>query len=256
MHPEGEQTLLRVYLRSMDRHGWGRAAQVLLRSAMKHKLVGATLFDALCGLDCAGRILEPRWWHLARSVPVVLEVFDSSRAIGSFLPAIAEIMPRGLATLEPAHVLAERRRKADAEAIDRKLQSPDPPGRWANLPSPEEFPLMRQTVEGQLLRVFIDASDRVGGERVYRVILRKAKEMELAWVGVFRPDTGFGVHNRLHSATGEYTADQPMVVEIIDTAGKIQEIMPFLDQVVEEGLITTEGVRLLRFGEPLAEANQ
>ena len=115
---------------------------------------------------------------------------------------------------------------------------------------------MRQSVDGQLLRVFIDASDRFEGERVYRVILKKAKELTLTWAGVFRPDKGFGVHNRLHSAIGEYTADQPLVVEIIDSADKIEALLPFLDRVVDEGLITTEGVRLLRYGNPPAEGDQ
>ena len=77
-----------------------------------------------------------------------------------------------------------------------------------------------------------------------------------AWAGVIRPDKGFGVHNRLHSATGEYETDTPIVVEVIDTAAKVQEMLPFLDEVVEEGLITTEGVRLLRYGPWPAEAGQ
>jgi PII-like signaling protein len=107
---------------------------------------------------------------------------------------------------------------------------------------------MRQSLEGQLLRVFIDAGDHVHGEPLYRVILRRAKELCLAWAAVIRPDKGFGVHNRLHAATGEYGTDVPLVVEVIDTAAKIGELVRFLDQVVEEGLITTEGVRLLRYG--------
>ncbi len=220
------------------------------------KLAGATLIQAQCGLDATGQILEPRWWQLVRRVPVVLEIFDSPRAIGAFLPVIAGIVPNGLVTLERAHVRAERRRPDEANAVARRLENSASPSPWGNLPSAEEFPIMRQSVEGQLLRVFIDASDRFEGERVYRVILNKAKELALAWVGVFRPDKGFGVHNRLHSATGEYTTDQPLVVEIIDSAGKIEALLPFLDRVVAEGLITTEGVRLLRYGNAPAESDQ
>jgi uncharacterized protein len=248
MRLEGEQTLLRVYLRNTDRHGWGQLPQYLMRRAMDLKLEGATLVKARCGLDVTGRLLEPKWWYLVRRVPVVLEVFDSPRAIGAFLPVLAAHLTEGLASLERAHVLVHRRERAQAEWVARRLEVPGPPTPWANLPSPEEFPVMRQSVEGQLLRVFIDASDQVGGERVYRVILRRAKELGLAWAGVVRPDKGFGAHNRLHSASGEYETDTPLVVEVIDTTAKIREVLPFLDQVVGEGLITTEGVRLLRYG--------
>jgi PII-like signaling protein len=248
MRLEGEQTLLRVYLRSTDRHGWAQLSQFLMRRAMERKLEGATLVRAVCGLDVTGRLLEPHWWHLVRQVPVVIEVFDSPKAIGSFLSVLETHVPDGLASLERAHVLIHRRRKDEVEQIARRLEVPGPPIPWANLPDPEEFPVMRRSLEGQLLRVFIDASDHLRGEPLYRVILRRAKEMGLAWAGVFRPDKGFGAHNRLHSASGEYETDTPIVVEVIDTAAKIEELLPLLDQLVDEGLITTEGVRLLQYG--------
>src|SRR6516225_8324960 len=83
MRLEGEQTLLRVYLRNTDKHGWGPLAQFLLRRAMDQRLEGATLIRCESGLDLAGRLLEPRWWSLVRRVPEVLEVFDSPRAVGA-----------------------------------------------------------------------------------------------------------------------------------------------------------------------------
>jgi uncharacterized protein len=248
MRLEGEQTLLRLYLRNTDRHGWAPLPQFLLRRAVDQKLEGATLVRAVCGLDVSGRLLEPRWWYLVRRVPVILEVFDSPKAIGSFLNVLADHVHAGLASLERAHVLVHRRKKDQADRVSRRLEVSGPPTPWANLPDPQEFPAMRQSLEGQLLRVFIDASDNVRGEPLYRLILRRAKETGLAWAGVIRPDQGFGAHNRLHSATGEYETDTPIVVEVIDTAVRIQELLPFLDEVIEEGLITTEGVRLLRYG--------
>lgn len=248
MRLEGEQALLRVYLRNTDRHGWKSLPPYLLRRAMGAGLEGATLYRAQCGLDTTGRLLEPRWWSLVRRMPVVLEVFDSPRAVGAFLGVLAEYVSEGLASLERAHVLAHRRKPEQAAAVARRLEVPARADPWAHLPSPEEFPIMRQSLEGQLLRVFIDAGDHVRGEPLYRVILRRAKELGLAWAGVIRPDKGFGAHNRLHAATGEYETDVPLVVEVIDTAAKIEELLPFLDQVIEEGLITTEGVRLLRYG--------
>lgn len=248
MRLEGEQTLLRVYLRNTDRHGWGALAHFLLRRAVDARLEGATLFRAECGLDTTGRLLAPRWWSVVRRVPVVLEVFDSPRAVGAFLGVLAESVTEGLASVERAHVLAHRRKRDQLGDVAGRLEAPGPPSPWAHLPSPEEFAVMRQSLDGQLLRVFIDAGDHVRGEPLYRVILRRAKELGLAWAGVIRPDKGFGAHNRLHAATGEYETDVPLVVEVIDAAARIQELLPFLDEVVAEGLITTEGVRLLRFG--------
>ena len=64
-----------------------------------------------------------------------------------------------------------------------------------------------------------------------------------------RPEAGFGRIIAFIPRCGEYAIDQPILVEIVDTTDKIQIMLPFLDEVVGEGLITIEGVRLLRFGQ-------
>jgi PII-like signaling protein len=36
------------------------------------------------------------------------------------------------------------------------------------------------------------------------------------------------------------------VVEIVDASEKIESLLPFLDEAVAEGLVTTESVRMIR----------
>jgi PII-like signaling protein len=254
MRFEGEQTLLRVYMRSTDRSGWPNTADALLDRALSQKLAGATLSPGICGLDVTGHLLEPHWWSLVRPVPVIVEIFDSPRSIGAFLPSVAEIVHEGLATLERAHVLVHRRRDDPSGPVGRRVEVPAAPQPFANLPSPEEFPIMKQSEEGQLLRIFVDNSDQLGNERLYKAILHKAHELGLTWAAVLRPETGFGAHQRFHSTRGEYVMDQPILVEIVDTAAKIQSLLPFLDEAVGEGLITIEGVRLFRYRQNQPEA--
>jgi PII-like signaling protein len=246
MRFEGEQTLLRVYLRNTDRSGWHNTADAILNRALAQSLAGATLCPGICGLDVTGHLVEPHWWSLVRLVPVIVEIFDSPRSIGEFLPTLNEIVHEGLATLERAHVLVHRGRDNRASPMTRYLEMPFLPSPFVNLPSPEEFPIMQQSEEGQLLRIFIDNSDTWGEERLYKAIVHKAHEFGLTWAAVFRPESGFGAHHRFHSMRGEYVIDQPILVEIVDSSEKIQSLLPFLNEAVGEGLITLEGVRLLR----------
>ena len=48
--------------------------------------------------------------------------------------------------------------------------------------------------------------------------------------------------------------DVDCVVELVDSAAKIQSLLPFLDEAVQEGLITIEAVRVLRYRHNRAEA--
>lgn len=108
---------------------------------------------------------------------------------------------------------------------------------------------MRRAEDGQLLRIFVDHSDLWNQEPLHRAILQKAREVGVASAMVFRADSGFGAHHRLHSSRGEYVSDQPMLIEIVDATAKIESLLPHLDEMIGEGLVTIEGVRLLRFGQ-------
>jgi hypothetical protein len=104
---------------------------------------------------------------------------------------------------------------------------------------------------GRLLRVFIGESDRYEGMPLYEWIVRQARKEGLAGATVLRGMEGFGAHSRLHTAKIlRLSADLPIVVEIVDTAEKIDAFLPLVDAAVGEGLATLEAVeiRLYRSG--------
>lgn len=107
---------------------------------------------------------------------------------------------------------------------------------------------------GDLLRIYIGESDKHEGIPLYEWIVRIARESGIAGATVFRGLEGFGAHSRLHTAKIlRLSSDLPIVVEIIDTADKIEAFMPMIDDAVKEGLATIEtvGIKFYRSGEKL-----
>jgi PII-like signaling protein len=149
-------------------------------------------------------------------------------------------------------VLAHRRRADEAARVAPRLAVPGRPEAGEYLPGPEEFPLMRTAVDGQLLRVFIDDADVYGGHPLYRAVIEKAHELGLSNAVVLRAPKGFGTHQRLHSdAHPDYVTELPVLIEVVGTVEEVARLFPFLDEAVPEGLITIEGVKMLRpAGEP------
>jgi PII-like signaling protein len=235
MKLEGEQTLFRVYLRNTDKHGWSAASDVLVERAKKKHLAGATVLRGIFGLDVNGQVLETGRWSVVEHVPVIVEIVDDPRDIGNFLADVEEIVPDGLATLERAHVLVYRQNRAAADKAAMRLEVPGPVAPFSTLPSPEDFPAMKLSEEGQLLRVFCGESDTWEGQPLYRAI-------------VLRGPMGFGANSRVHTARLlDLSTDLPVVIELVDSDQKIQSLLPFLDEVVAEGLITIEAVRVLHY---------
>ena len=107
---------------------------------------------------------------------------------------------------------------------------------------------MKQPQDGQLLRIFIGESDSWHGRPLYEAIVLKARELHLAGATVTRGIMGYGAESKIHSAKIlRLSEDLPMVVEVVDSSEKIDLIIPFLDEVVTEGLITRENVRVIKY---------
>lgn len=107
---------------------------------------------------------------------------------------------------------------------------------------------MRIPQNGYLLRIFIGESDHWRGTPLYEAIVLKARELHLAGATVLRGPMGFGAHSRMHTAKLlRLSEDLPMVIEIVDAKEKIDAFMPYIDEMVQEGLVTIEPVEVIKY---------
>ena len=104
--------------------------------------------------------------------------------------------------------------------------------------------------EAVLLRIFIGESDRWQHRPLYEAIVLKARELELAGATVLRGPMGFGKSSHLHTAKIlRLSMDLPIVIEIVDTAQKINAFLPVLDEMMGGGLVTLERTKVIRYQE-------
>lgn len=107
---------------------------------------------------------------------------------------------------------------------------------------------MRIPQHGYLLRIFIGENDHWQGTPLYEAIVLKARELHLAGATVLRGPMGFGAHSRMHTAKLlRLSEDLPMIVEIVDAKEKINAFMPYIDEMVQEGLVTIEPVEVIKY---------
>jgi PII-like signaling protein len=107
---------------------------------------------------------------------------------------------------------------------------------------------MKEYVKGVLLRVFIDENSRSEGRPLYEAIVRKARETGLAGATVLKGVMGYGAGSAIHTTKVlRLSEDLPMIIEIVDSRDKINLILPYLDEHVNEGLITMEEVSVIKY---------
>ena len=70
----------------------------------------------------------------------------------------------------------------------------------------------------------------------------------LAGATVLRGIEGFGADSRLHTARIlRLSEDLPVVIEIVDTPEQIDRVVPILDEMVGEGMLTLERVQIVSY---------
>lgn len=107
---------------------------------------------------------------------------------------------------------------------------------------------MRMEGEGKLLRIFIGESDAWRGRPLYEAVVELARKEGLAGATVIRGIEGFGASSRLHtSRILRLSEDLPVVVEIVDTEDNVDRLLPLLDPMVGEGMVTVERVHVIAY---------
>jgi PII-like signaling protein len=104
---------------------------------------------------------------------------------------------------------------------------------------------------GKLLRIFIGESDRWHGKPLYAAIVERLRENGLAGATVIRGIEGFGAKSHLHtSRLLRLSEDLPLVIEVVDLEERIRSVLPMLDEMVKEGMVTLETVEVIAYRAP------
>jgi uncharacterized protein len=107
---------------------------------------------------------------------------------------------------------------------------------------------MKLDGEGLLLRIYLGEQDKWHHTPLYEAIVLEARKRGLAGATVFRGPMGFGAHSHMHTAKIlRLSEDLPVLIEIVDKEEKINAFLPALDEMLGDGLVTLEKVRILTY---------
>lgn len=105
--------------------------------------------------------------------------------------------------------------------------------------------------DGKLMRIFVDENDRRGVQPLYTAIVEFLRKHGVAGATVFRGIEGYGVHDQVHIAkVFSWTPNLPILIEVVDDEEKLRPLIPDLEALVGEGLITLEAASYLRLQRP------
>jgi PII-like signaling protein/predicted transcriptional regulator len=104
---------------------------------------------------------------------------------------------------------------------------------------------MTATEAAQRVRIYLNERDTGEGQPLYLVTLERLRREGATGATALRGVAGFGAGHRLAGVT-EISKTVPIVIEWIDRPDRVARVLPALDEVLPEALITVEDLRVYR----------
>lgn len=99
-----------------------------------------------------------------------------------------------------------------------------------------------------LIRVYIGEADQHHGRPLYHAIVELLRERGLAGATVLRGIEGFGAKAHVHTTRIlRLSEDLPVLIEVVDQEDRVRAVLPDLDEMVGDGLITIERVHVIAY---------
>lgn len=105
-------------------------------------------------------------------------------------------------------------------------------------------------LEGEqwMVCIFIGESDRWKGRPLADALVERLRKEGFAGATVLRGLAGFGARSVVHTThLLELSQDLPLIIEVVDTEEHVKLLEPILDEMVADGLVTLEKVRVLKY---------
>ena len=102
--------------------------------------------------------------------------------------------------------------------------------------------------EQVLVRIFIGESDRWHHQPLHVALIERLRQQGFAGATVFHGIAGFGARSLLHTShILRLSEDLPIVIEVVDTEEHAEKLIEIVEEMVSEGLVTMEKVRVLKY---------
>ncbi len=107
---------------------------------------------------------------------------------------------------------------------------------------------MKLEGRARMLRIHFGENDKFENRPLYRAIIEKCKELDIAGATVLRGIEGYGASTLIRRSHHlSFSHDAPVMVSVIDSEEKIQKLLPILDRMVDEGLIAMSEVEVIKY---------
>ncbi|MCZ2074192.1 MAG: DUF190 domain-containing protein [Bryobacterales bacterium] len=234
---KGPAKKVTIYINEDTQYHLQSLYEAILQFLMHKGVAGATASRALAGFGAHHIMHTPKIEVLAEHLPIRVEFIETAEKVDELLPTLYDMVADGLIEVQDTTVfkIATKERRAEPK-----------------------HPHEEKRGQAKLMRIYMGEADRWKDEPLYDAIVKKLRMMDIAGATVYRGIMGYGAKGQTHKERFLHrSCDCPIMVAVVDAPDKILAARDAVAEMVENGLIVTSDVDVIRLvhSHPLTEAS-
>ena len=226
MLKKGAAKKVTIYVNEDTQHHLQPLYESILTYLMHKGVAGATASRALAGFGPHQVMHTTKIEVLTEHLPIRIEFVESAEKVDALLPTLYDMVTDGLIEIQDTTVV----KSAMKERPDEARQ-----------------PRQRKQGKAKLLRIFMGEADRWDGEPLYEAIVKRLRMMDISGATVYRGILGYGAKGHTHKEGFMHIShDLPVMIAVVDTEEKIKQAMDTIESMMQDGLIVTSDVEIVR----------
>jgi PII-like signaling protein len=232
----GKAVKVTVYLSEGATHHGVPTYSSILDFLFYRGVAGATVTRGLAGFGSDHHIHSQSSVEISDRLPIKVEFIESREKVDALLGKLEELCGTGLIELQETTVVK--------------------PAQVSRAAKPVHPAHLKIEGKAQMMRIYLSEEDRWENKPLHQALVEAMRANDIAGVTVYRGILGYGAHRRVHKDKPLLSAHHGSVMlSAIDTAEKLQAILPLVDTMVQEGLVVFSDVDIIKYAYR-AESNE
>jgi PII-like signaling protein len=224
----GKAVKVSIYLSEGSTHHGVPTYSSILDFLFYRGVSGATVLKGVAGFGADHHMHSASIVEISDHMPLKVEFIESREKVDELLGKLEELAGSGMIEIQETTV---------AKPAQSSRQTKATPAAHLKIAG-----------KAKLMRIYIGESDRWKEKPLYKALVEAMRANDIAGVTVYRGILGYGAHRRAQKEKPlSLSRDASIMLSVVDTEEKLQEFMPLVEQMVEEGLVVLSDVDIIKY---------
>jgi PII-like signaling protein len=223
-----------IYVNEGESHRGVPVSSAILNFLFYRGVAGATVTKSSAGFGADHRLHSSSFVDISDHLPVIIQFIDPREKVDALMEKLQELVGHGTMEIQETIIIQP-----------------------AGHPSIAQKTPIRMEKSVCMMTIYIGESDRWNGQPLHEALVDAMRSNDISGVTVTRGILGYGVKKEIHKERAFHlSADLPIVLSVVDTGEKIQQLMPLMDQMIEQGLVVFSDAEIVSYAHRAPAAGQ